>query len=86
MSKAVDETAEPTLKLSGQGSSQLKDSAAALDGNVQSKHELIARACKENDFDNLVQLATSEGGLVNDELRRKACESMLLASSYLCTM
>ena len=33
----------------------------------------ILEACKWKDIDELRKLATSEGGLLNDELRRQAC-------------
>lgn len=34
----------------------------------------ILEACQWNDVDELRKLATSDGGLLNDELRRKACK------------
>jgi phage I-like protein len=74
MSKPVDKIAEPTCTVSGPGSSQTQDSADARNGNVESKHAAVACACQQKDIDNLIRLATSEGGLVNDDLRRKACK------------
>lgn len=38
------------------------------------KKELIRRACDMRDLDALVSYATSEGGLLEDELRQRACE------------
>lgn len=35
----------------------------------------ILEACECKDIESLRQLATSEGGLLTDELRRKACKS-----------
>ena len=42
----------------------------------------ILEACKCKDIDELRKLATSEGGLLNDELRRKACEFTHIASDF----
>lgn len=42
--------------------------------NLESKNQKIADACAYNDVDELIELATSEAGLVNDELRCSACE------------
>ena len=74
MSETVDRTAGPTSRSSGQGSSQIEHSADALSRKTESKHVSITRACEESNIDGLIRLATSDGGLVNDELRRKACE------------
>ena len=38
------------------------------------KADQILEACKEGDVDAVVEFAVTEGGLVNDEVRRKACE------------
>lgn len=38
------------------------------------KAEAIRRACTSRDLDALVEHATSEGGLLDDELRQIACE------------
>ena len=38
------------------------------------KAAAILEACKWKDLDSLRKLATSEGGLLTDELRRKACK------------
>lgn len=35
----------------------------------------ILAACSARDLDALVELATSEGGLLNDSLRQNACVS-----------
>lgn len=65
MSKTVNLIAGPTFRIPGQGSGQIEDEA---------KHASVTRACQEDDIDSLIRLATSEGGLLNDNLRRKACE------------
>lgn len=39
------------------------------------KREKIIEACKARDLDTLVTQATSEGGLLEDELRKTACKS-----------
>ena len=41
----------------------------------EKKQEQIRIACQANDLDALVELATSEGGLLNDSLRQNACVS-----------
>lgn len=74
MSEAVDKTAGPDSRSSGQGFSQIEHSADALSRKTESKHGSITRACHESNIDNLIRLATSNGGLLNDELRRKVCE------------
>lgn len=38
------------------------------------KTTAILEACKWKDLESLRKLSTSEGGLLNDELRRKACK------------
>lgn len=40
---------------------------------VTEKADLIREACEAHDLDALVSYATSEGGLLKDELRRLAC-------------
>lgn len=34
----------------------------------------IKQACREHDVDRLIELASTTGGLVLDELRQQACE------------
>lgn len=51
---------------------------SARSSEVQSVHdsekvEAIRRACDLRDIDALISHATSEGGLLKDELRRLAC-------------
>jgi hypothetical protein len=43
----------------------------ALDNKVQ---EILSR-CQDNDRESLIELATSEHGLVSDSCRRLACKS-----------
>lgn len=45
----------------------------------QDKRKSIEEACKRHDFETLVRLATSTGGLLTDELRQQACMSFLLS-------
>jgi hypothetical protein len=40
----------------------------------EKKQEQILEACSSRDVETLVQLATSEHGLLHDELRRAACK------------
>jgi DNA-binding FadR family transcriptional regulator len=49
------------------------DRAAAL-AEVRQKAEAILDACGRRDLDRLRTLAEDHGGLLNDELRRKACQ------------
>lgn len=46
------------------------------------KISAITRACQHEDIDELVQLADSAGGLLNDSLRRDACKSRTLWMVY----
>jgi len=39
----------------------------------QAKVQRILEACRDRDLDTLRHLAASEGGLVEDEIRRTAC-------------
>lgn len=41
--------------------------------HIAKKREDIRRACAARDLDALVSHATSEGGLLQDELRQSAC-------------
>jgi TBC1 domain family member 20 len=38
------------------------------------KREAIVRACREESVKQLIELATTRGGLLNDELRQSACK------------
>lgn len=54
----------------------------SLQEEPQAQQEKIIRilaACKAQDLNLLAQLATSDGGLVNDAVRRTACTLSLLA-------
>lgn len=51
--------------------------AQARERDVGLKKEIIARACQSNDVEDIIRLATSEGGLLNDDLRRQACKQGL---------
>lgn len=41
--------------------------------NESNKRDRIFQACQDRDVDLLRQFASSEGGLVDDEVRRTAC-------------
>lgn len=41
------------------------------------KREEIVRACDQGDLKQLVQLASSSGGLLDDELRQSACMTFI---------
>lgn len=45
---------------------------------TQQKLKSIEEACERLDFEAIVELATSTGGLLTDELRRKACAYLVL--------
>ena len=71
LSKAFD-TSAPPLGLS-------KDSQDRDHGETELSHELdcILAACEDpHDLDLLIRLATSTGGLINDEVRKVACKSV----------
>lgn len=44
-----------------------------LSHNEQNKVQHILQACRDRNLDKLRTLAASEGGLVEDEIRRTAC-------------
>jgi len=48
-------------------------SPPTVDTGKADKADRILRACRENDLSSLITLATSDGGLLNDEIRRTAC-------------
>ena len=52
--------------------------------HVAEKESAIRQACDLRDFDALVAYATSEGGFLNDDVRRLACKSssMQFFSNY----
>lgn len=45
------------------------------------KAQQIKRACEERDRDRLIELAISEGGLLQDELRKEACMFILASGA-----
>lgn len=47
---------------------------------AQQKAKSIQDACERIDFKALVELATSTGGLLTDELRRRACAYQVRSS------
>jgi hypothetical protein len=54
---------------------------ALTDADEYEKRQRIEQACRQRDVGALVELASSTGGLLVDDLRRKACMSPLLAPS-----
>lgn len=50
-----------------------------MPAHLAEKAESIRRACDLRDVDALVSYATSEGGLLRDDIRRTACQSLLHA-------
>jgi TBC1 domain family member 20 len=50
---------------------------------VNAKQENIRRACTGRDLDALITYATSEGGLLHDDLRRAACMLLFKDPRYL---
>ena len=62
----VDERAD--ARLSG-----VNDSLIGIDKEDEGKASEISRACHDRNLDELVHLADSAGGLLNDSLRRIAC-------------
>ena len=48
-----------------------------------SKETEVIDACENGDVDSLISLATSNGGLVSDELRRLACTCPFIRRSSL---
>lgn len=59
--------------LDGAEGSVMVETADVLEVPVAEKADHIRRACEARDLEALVSYATSEGGLLNDELRRLAC-------------
>ena len=47
------------------------------------KETAIRQACDLRDIDALVSYATSEGGFLNDDVRRTACERYLIPVIYI---
>lgn len=45
--------------------------------DTTTKRQRISQACVDREIDILRKLATSEGGLIDDEVRRTACMSYL---------
>jgi TBC1 domain family member 20 len=60
------------------GESQLEKIAEeSPDQNEHAKLKLILQACRDNDLDGLIELATTTDGLVNDEIRQIAWPILL---------
>ena len=61
-------------------------SAAISDGQIQpaqtsGKVEQIRRACRDRDCAALINLAKTEGGLIDDDVRREACMIYIVRKS-----
>lgn len=61
-----------------------KDDVQMKHTELSSKHDLIANACLVGNVDELVKLANSEGGLLNDQLRVTACKCSFPAAKCSC--
>ena len=62
---------EETKKLAGDLSRPLSPSPEQI--KLDAKAATILEVCKWKDIETLRTLATSEGGLVSDDVRRQAC-------------
>jgi hypothetical protein len=51
-----------------------KQSSNDTDASSAVKADKIAHACEQKDIEALIELATSEHGLLEDGYRRRACE------------
>lgn len=69
---AADPTDDTVLPLAPVHPDDEKDTLSAV---LKEKTARISAACRDRDLEALADLATSEGGLVQDELRRRACTS-----------
>ena len=65
LSDSSSETSEKVLE------TQLKEKARL------EKAEAIRQACRSRDTEAIISHAVSEGGLLEDELRREACKSQM---------
>jgi len=70
---SVDENLSTTSKGASTGSLPSSE-AERLSALRADKADAIRTACTSRDLDALVEHATSEGGLLDDELRQIACE------------
>jgi hypothetical protein len=55
---------------------------SALPAPYADKVKLILEACRDRNLNALIELATSEGGLVNDEARHTACKTPVLSATF----
>ena len=63
--------------ISGFATSKESQDRVPSETKLSYKVNLILAACEESDdLDLLVRLATSTGGLINDEVRKVACKSL----------
>lgn len=67
-----EETRQQPVSYEASETSETPETPGTPD-HVAEKREHIRRACAARDLGALVSYATSEGGLLNDELRRSAC-------------
>ena len=62
------------------GSMAAAEKLSLTDSDQREKSRSIEEASHRADFDTLVELASSTGGLLTDDLRRQACVSPFLAN------
>lgn len=81
LTSAMEDEAEIQDTL-GEGLKELASSDSQDDGPdlTSIKKENIIEACKSQDFDSLASQATSEGGLLEDELRQIACKTVYIST------
>lgn len=80
-------TAVSSAPLSVSASTNILDSTQEkLDADINTKKaDEIKDACERHDVQKLIDLASSEGGLLTDELRRTACKFLLPLAKQLTT-
>ena len=59
---------------------ETKENGPVIDDVSQKVHE-IHEACRRQDVDSIRALASSEGGLIDDEARRAACMRYTMSCS-----
>lgn len=68
------EESQPSTLLDENISTPLESQARKSSNKTSEKANAIRRACDLRDLDTLVSHATSQGGLLEDELRQLACK------------
>ena len=62
-----------TEKVQSSGLVLQNDDHSLNDTQVKTKRDAIVQACKNGNLKQLAQLASSAGGLLDDEVRQSAC-------------